>query len=385
MFCESLNFENFDGAAPKGMPPLNYIINKYICQVIKRKKTRKISVGKVKMGGNEPVIVQSMCNTDTRDVRKTVAQIKKLQKAGCELVRVAVPDMEAAKKISKIKSKIDIPLVADIHFSADLALEVIAQGIDKVRINPGNIQPKEKVKDVVLAAKKKKIPIRIGVNAGSLEKEILEKSGGVATAKGMVQSAMKHIRILEMLNFKDIVISLKASDIERTVEAYRLLSKKVNYPLHVGVTEAGTKFRGTVMSSIGIGTLLYEGIGDTIRVSLTDNPVEEIPVAWEILSALDLRHRKPTVTSCPTCGRTEIDLVKLARQVEKRVENIPQNIHIAVMGCVVNGPGEAREADIAVVGGKGVGLICKKGEIVKKVDEKNLLMEFEKELKRMLK
>lgn len=336
------------------------------------------------IGGGEPVRVQSMCNTDTRDVRTTIAQINRLEKKGCEIVRVAVPDKEAAQKISQIKSKINIPLVADIHFSADLALEVVKQGIDKVRINPGNIQPKNKIKDVADACSKKKIPIRIGVNAGSLEKEILAKNNGKATASGMVESALKHIKILEKLNFKDIVISLKASDIDRTVRAYQLLSEKVNYPLHVGVTEAGTKFRGTVMSSIGIGMLLYEGIGDTIRVSLTDDPAEEIPVAWEILSALNLRHRKPTVTSCPTCGRTEIDLVKLAKQVEKISQNIPYNIHIAVMGCVVNGPGEAKEADIAVVGGKHMGLICRKGKIIKKVKEKALLSEFEKELSRLV-
>ncbi len=337
-------------------------------------------IGNVAIGGDEPIRVQSMTNTDTRNVEETVLQIKELEKVGCEIVRVAIPDMIAAKAVSKIKAQISIPLVADIHFSADLALEVIRQGIDKVRINPGNVKPVEKIKDVVLACKEKKIPIRIGINAGSLEKEILDEYEGKATAKGMVKSAMKHIGILESLGFEDIIISLKASDIERTVEAYRELSKKVDYPLHVGITEAGTKFRGTIMSSIGIGTLLYGGIGDTIRVSLTDNPVEEIPVAWEILSALDLRHRKPTVTSCPTCGRTEIDIVKLTNQVEELVKDFPKKLHIAVMGCVVNGPGEAREADIAVIGGKGIGLICRKGKIIKKVDEKNLLEEFKKEL-----
>lgn len=332
------------------------------------------------MGGNAPIRVQSMTNTDTRDVAATVKQVKQLQKAGCEIVRVAVPDMKAAQSLGKIKSKIDIPLVADIHFSAQLAMESIRQGIDKLRINPGNIGSPEKVKELVAACRKRKIPIRIGVNGGSLEKDILEKNRGKATAQGMVESAMRHIKILEGLSFHDIAISLKASDIGRTVEAYRLLAKKVDYPLHVGVTEAGTKFRGTIVSSIGIGMLLYEGIGDTIRVSLTDNPVEEIPVAWELLSALGIRHRKPTVTSCPTCGRTEIDIVKLASQVEKIVEGFPKHIHIAVMGCVVNGPGEAREADLAVVGGKKVGLICRKGEIIKKVPEKKLLEEFEKEL-----
>lgn len=352
--------------------------------MIKRRKTRKVMIGNVGVGGNEPVRVQSMTNTDTRDVKKTVVQIKALEEIGCEIVRVAVPDMAAAKVLSKIKEQISIPLVADIHFSADLALEAIRQGIDKIRINPGNVKPIGRVKEIVLACKDKGIPIRIGVNAGSLEEDILEQYSGKATAEGMVQSAIKHITILEELGFEDIMISLKASDIKRTVEAYRELSKKVNYPLHVGVTEAGTKFRGTVMSSIGIGTLLYEGIGDTIRVSLTDDPTQEIPVAWEILSALDLRHRKPTVTSCPTCGRTEIDMLKLTKQVEDLVKDFPKKLHIAVMGCIVNGPGEAKEADIAVIGGKGVGLICRKGVVIKKVDEKDLLSEFKKELEKEL-
>jgi len=353
--------------------------------MIKRKRTRKIKVGNIRIGGFEPVRVQSMTNTDTRDVAKTVRQIKQLEKVGCEIVRMAVPDMKAAKAISKIKAKVDAPLVADIHFSADLALESIRQGIDKLRINPGNIAPKEKMEEIARECKKKRIPIRIGVNGGSLEKDILKKYKGKVTASGMVDSAMRHIKILEKFNFKDIAISLKASDIERTVEAYRKLSKKVNYPLHVGITEAGTKFRGTIMSSIGIGMLLYEGIGDTIRVSLTDDPVEEVPVAWEMLSCLNLRQTKPTVTSCPTCGRTEINLLKLVKQVEKIVEKFPKHIHIAVMGCVVNGPGEAREADIAVIGGRGCGLICRKGKIIKRADEKDLLKEFKKELQKELK
>lgn len=353
--------------------------------MIKRRKTKSFMVGNVRIGGDSPVVVQSMTNTKTKDVSSTVRQINQLQSAGCEIVRVAVPDLESAKKIGQIKKEIKIPLVVDIHFSADLALECIRQGCDKVRINPGNITPINKIEEVVKACKEKKIPIRIGINAGSLERDILDKYNGKATAQGMVDSALRHIKILEKSDFYDIAISLKASDIERTVEAYRLLASKVDYPLHVGVTEAGTKFRGTIMSSIGIGMLLYEGIGDTIRVSLTDDPVEEIPVAYEILSALTIRHRKPTVTSCPTCGRTEIDLVRLTNQVEDLVKDFPVHLHIAVMGCVVNGPGEAREADIAVVGGRGVGLICKKGKIVKKVDEKKLLTEFKKELKKYLK
>ena len=350
--------------------------------MIKRKKTRKIKIGNIYIGGNAPVIIQSMCNTDTRDVRKTVAQIKKLEKAGCEIIRVAVPDMRAAKALGEIKKRISIPLVADIHFSADLAMESIKQGIDKLRINPGNIGSGKKVIELVKECKRKKIPIRIGVNAGSLEKEILKKYKGKATAKGMVESAMRHIKILEKHNFKDIIISLKASDIEKTTEAYKLLSKKVDYPLHIGVTEAGTVFRGTVMSSIGLGLLLYSGIGDTLRVSLTADPVEEVKVCWEILKSLGLRKRGITVTSCPTCGRTEINLVNLAKKVESELQFIDKNMRVAVMGCVVNGPGEAREADLAIIGGKGAGLITKKGKIIKKVSEKNLVKEFVKEVEK---
>jgi len=284
--------------------------------MVNRRKTRKIRVGSLFIGGDAPVSVQSMTNTKTSDVAATIAQITKLQKAGCEIIRVAVPDMASAKALGKIKKKINLPLVADIHFSADLALESINQGIDKLRINPGNIGSPEKIRQVVKVCQKKKIPIRIGVNAGSLEKEILAKYKNKVTAEGMVESAMRHIKILEKLNFRDIVISLKASDIERTVESYKILSEKVNYPLHLGITEAGTIFRGTIMSAIGIGHLLYEGIGDTIRVSLTADPVEEVKVAWEILRSLGLRRRGVTVTSCPTCGRTKIDLINLAKKVE---------------------------------------------------------------------
>ncbi len=350
--------------------------------MIKRKKTRKIKVGKIFIGGNSPIVVQSMCNTDTRDVKATVKQIKELEKVGCEMIRVAVPDLLAAKALGKIKKQISIPLVADIHFSHDLALEAVRQGVDKLRINPGNIGSEEKIKQVVLACRKKKIPIRIGVNAGSLEKEILKKYKNQATAKAMVESAMRHIKILEKLKFYDIAISLKASDIERTIEAYKLLSKKVSYPLHIGITEAGTIFRGTVMSSVGLGHLLLEGVGDTLRVSLTADPLEEVKVAWEILKSLGLRKRGITVTSCPTCGRTQIDLIGLAKEVENAMLKFDKDIHVAVMGCVVNGPGEAREADLAIVGGKGVGLIMKKGEIIKRVEEKKLLKEFVKEVAR---
>jgi len=350
--------------------------------MIKRRKTKKIKVGNIYVGGNAPVVVQSMCNTDTRDVKATVRQIRILQQAGCEIVRLAILDMEAAKAIGKIKKQVSIPLVADIHFSAEYAMEVMRQGIDKLRINPGNIGSEEKIKMVVLEAKKRKIPIRIGVNAGSLEKDILEKYKGKVTAAAMVESAMRHIKILEKYGFKDILVSLKASDIERTVEAYRLLSRKVSYPLHIGITEAGTAFRGTVMSSIGLGVLLYDGIGDTLRVSLTADPAQEVKVGMEILKSLGLRKRGITVTSCPTCGRTQIDLIKLAEKVEKELAGIDKDMHVAVMGCVVNGPGEAREADLAIVGGVGVGLIMKNGQVLRKVEEEKLLKEFIKEVKK---
>lgn len=350
--------------------------------MIKRRKTRKIKVGNIYIGGDAPVVVQSMCNTDTRNVSATVAQIKKLQAAGCEMVRLAVPDMVAAKAIGKIKKRVSLPLVADIHFSADLAMEAMKQGIDKLRINPGNIGNEDKIKMVALEAKKRKIPIRIGVNGGSLEKDILKKYKNKNTAKAMVESAMRHIKLLEKHGFKDILISMKASDVERTVEAYRMLSKKVNYPLHIGITEAGTIFRGTILSSIGLGIMLYDGIGDTMRVSLTADPVEEVRVAWEILKSLGLRKRGITITSCPTCGRTEIDLIELAKKVESALVSIDKDMHVAVMGCVVNGPGEAREADLAIVGGKGAGLIMKRGEVIRKLSEKDLLKEFIKEVKK---
>ncbi len=346
--------------------------------MIKRKQTRKVKVGNIYIGGDASIVVQSMANTKTSNIQATVKQIHDLEKSGCELIRIAVPDMQSAQCISKIKSQINIPLVADIHFSADLAIESIKQGIDKLRINPGNIFPKEKISDIARLCKQKNIPIRIGINGGSLEPKILKKYHNKTTAEGMAESAINHIKILEKYNFKDIVISVKASDINRTVKAYQILSERTKYPLHLGITEAGTKFRGTIVSSIGIGTLLHQGIGDTIRVSLTDNPLEEIPVAWEILSALNIRHRGPQITSCPTCGRTEIDLVKLAHDVEHIAKDFTKPIHIAVMGCVVNGPGEAREADLAIVGGKKVGLICRKGKIIARVSENKLLNEFKK-------
>lgn len=325
--------------------------------------------------------VQSMCNTDTRDVKATVKQILALEKEGCEIVRVAVLDMEAAQAIGKIKAKIHIPLVADIHFDHLLALEAIRQGIDKIRINPGNIGSEEKIKAVVNACKKKKIPIRIGVNVGSLEQDLLNKYG--ATPKAAVESALRHVRILEKLNFHDILISIKFSNVPQMIEAYRMLAKKVKYPLHLGVTEAGTAFMGSIKSSIGIGVLLNEGIGATMRVSLTADPVEEIATCWGILRALDLRRRGPEMISCPTCGRTQIDLIGLATKVEALLKKINKPIKVAVMGCVVNGPGEAREADVGVAGGKGMGAIFVKGKVIKSVKEDQIIPALMAEIKKL--
>ena len=346
------------------------------------KKTREIKIGNLYMGGDNPIIIQSMTNTPTEDIEKTVNQIKELEKAGCQLVRVTVNTEKAAEAIKFIKEKINIPLVADIHFDYRLALKAMENGIDKLRINPGNIGDDEKVRLVVKKAKELNVPIRIGVNSGSVEKKILEKYGKV-TADGMVESAMYHVKLLEKYNFHNIVISLKASNVKMMVEAYRKISELVDYPLHLGVTEAGTEFQGTIKSSIGIGSLLVDGIGNTIRVSLTENPVEEIKVAKEILKVLGLREGVEIV-SCPTCGRTQIDLIGLAKKVEKEFGHVEKNIKIAVMGCVVNGPGEAKEADIGVAGGKGEGLLFKKGEVVKKVKEDEILEELGKMLKEIL-
>lgn len=341
------------------------------------RESKVVKVGNILIGGGNDVIIQSMTNTPTTDVEKTVNQIKKLQEEGCQLVRVTVNTEEAAKKIKEIKEKIDIPLVADIHFDYRLALLAIENGIDKLRINPGNIGSDEKVEIVVKKAMEKGVPIRIGVNSGSLEKTILEKYGK-PTSDAMVESALYHMRLLEKFNFTDIIISLKSSNVKMMVEAYRKLAKLCNYPLHLGVTEAGTAFQGTVKSAIGIGSLLVDGIGDTIRVSLTEDPVEEIKVAKEILKVLGLKEVGVEIVSCPTCGRTEIDLIGLAHQVEKEFEKVDKKIKIAVMGCVVNGPGEAKEADYGVAGGKGVGVLFKKGKIIKKVDEGDILKELKK-------
>lgn len=345
----------------------------------KRKMTREINIGGVKIGGNNPIAIQSMCNTDTRDVKSTVEQIKKLEKAGCEIIRVAVPDMQAAECIRDIKNSIDIPLVADIHFDYRLALKCMDNGIDKIRINPGNIGSADRVKQVADMAKKNRIPIRVGVNSGSLEKELVEKYGGV-TPQGLVESALRHVKLLEQNDFYDTAISIKASNVPFSIEVYELLSNTVDYPLHVGITEAGTVWGGTIKSAVGIGAILSRGIGDTIRVSLTGDPVEEIYAAKEILKDLNLRKFGVEFISCPTCGRTSIDLIKIANEVESKIKDIDKNIKVAVMGCAVNGPGEAREADIGIAGGHGEGLIFKKGEILRKVPEEKLVDELLKEI-----
>ena len=351
---------------------------------MKRRKTSVVRVGDISVGGDAPVSVQSMTNTDTRDATATIKQINELALAGCEIVRVAVPDDQAADALKEIKSRINLPLIADIHFDHRLALQAIRAGVDGLRINPGNIGSKDKVAEVVSAAKDSRVPIRIGVNAGSLEKELLAKYGKV-TPQAMVESALGHIGILESLNFSDIKISLKASDIPLMLEAYRLLAGQVDYPFHIGVTEAGTLRSGIVKSSVGIGALLAEGIGDTIRVSLTGDPLHEVKTGYEILKSLGLRQRGIEFISCPTCGRTQIDLIRIANEVEDRLQFVDKPIKVAVMGCVVNGPGEAREADIGIAGGKGSGLLFKKGQIVRKIEEADLVEELVKEVENLLK
>lgn len=348
-----------------------------------REETRNVQVGNLTIGGNNHVVIQSMCNTKTKDVEATIKQINALQQAGCELVRVAVFDKEDAYAIKEIKKGIHIPLVADIHFDYKLALIAIESGIDKVRINPGNIGSIEKVKAVVDACKKKHIPIRIGVNGGSLEKDILEKYGE-PTPEGMVESAMKHVKILEDLDFHDIVISLKSSNTMLTIKAYELASKTFPYPLHVGVTEAGTALGGTIKSALGIGTLLYEGIGNTIRVSLSDDPVEEIKVAKILLKELGLLKGVPTLVSCPTCGRIQYDLIPIAKEMEDFLKDIHLDITVAIMGCAVNGPGEARHADIGIAGGVGEGLLIKHGEIVKRVKQEDMVQTLKDEILKMV-
>ena len=344
-----------------------------------RKQKRIVNIGGVKIGGDNPVAIQSMCNTDTRDVKATVNQIHELENAGCEIIRVAVPDMVAAKAVADIKKQIHIPLVVDIHFDYRLALECMKNGADKVRINPGNIGDRDRVKQVVEMAKEREIPIRIGVNGGSLERELLQKYGGV-TADALVESAMGHVAILDELNFNNVVVSIKISDVPKMLCAYRKFNEISDIPLHIGVTESGTLKGGTVKSAVGIGALLAEGIGDTMRVSLTANPVEEIYAADDIQKVLGMRKTGAEIVSCPTCGRTQLDLISIANEVEKRAANIDKPIKIAVMGCAVNGPGEAREADIGIAGGKAEGLIFKKGEIIKKVPQDSLVDELMKEI-----
>ena len=347
----------------------------------KRRLSREVTVGNVKIGGNNPISVQSMTTTDTRDPKSTIEQIKRLEAVGCDIVRVAVPDMEAAKCIGEIKAGVNIPVIADIHFDHRLALEAIEQGIDGVRINPGNIGSIEKVKMVVEKCKEKNLKIRIGVNGGSLEKELLEKYGS-ATPEALVESAMGHVKILEDLDFHNIVISLKSSDIYKTLDAYELISKKVDYPLHIGITESGSVKKGTIKSSIGVGALLLKGIGDTVRISLTGDPTEEIIVGKEILRSLDLLNDKIKVVSCPTCGRCNIDLINTVNEVESKISHMDKNITVAIMGCAVNGPGEAREADIGIAGGKGEGLLFKKGEIVRKIKGDRLVEELLEEIEK---
>ena len=346
---------------------------------MERKKTRQIKIGGVPIGGGAPISVQSMTNTKTTDTAATVAQINALVATGCDIVRLAVPDMAAAENLHNIIAAVNVPLVADIHFDYRLALKSIDEGIAALRLNPGNIGGEDKVKQVVAAAKAKKIPIRIGVNAGSLDKKLLAKYGGV-TAEAMVESALEHVKILEEQGFYDIKISLKAHDVPLTLAAYRLMSEKRDYPLHLGITEAGTQTGGVIKSAVGIGALLAEGIGDTIRVSLTGDPVTEVKTANEILKSLGLKEYGPTLIACPTCGRTDIDLPKIAAEVEKRLVGITAPISVAVMGCVVNGPGEAREADVGIAGGKGEGLVFRRGEILRKVPESELVDELFKEI-----
>lgn len=348
-----------------------------------RRLSKEISLGKVKIGGNNPIAVQSMTNTDTRDYEATIKQIKRLEDAGCEIIRLAVLNEEAARSVRTIKNSVDIPIIADIHFDYRLALLSIKSGIDGLRINPGNIGAQWKVKELVAACQDNGIPIRIGVNAGSLEKFLLEKYQG-PSAQGMVDSALSHVRMLEDLNFDKIKISLKSSSVLQTIKAYQIISKKIDYPLHLGITEAGTLERALIKSSLGIGLLLYEGIGDTIRISLTADPVEEVWAAYELLRSLGLRNRGIELISCPTCGRCQIDLIKTAAEIDRQIRSIPYPLKIAVMGCVVNGPGEAREADLGLAGGNGTGIIFNKGKIIKKVPENDMVNTLMEEIRKFV-
>ena len=348
---------------------------------IKRKPTRKIRVGNLFIGGDAPITVQSMTNTDTRNVPATIEQIKRLEEAGCDIVRLAVPDSEAAEAIAAIRRAVGLPLVADIHFDYRLALQSMENGVDKVRINPGNIGDRDRVKKVVDAARERGIPIRIGVNSGSLEKHLLDKYGGV-TPEGAVESALGHARILEDLDFTDILFSIKVSNVPMTIAAYRMISEKSSYPLHIGVTEAGTPYRGTVKSAAALGCLLAEGIGDTLRVSLTGDPVEEVKAGLEILKAMGLKKQGIEIISCPTCGRCQVGLIDIAERVEKALEKDRRNITVAIMGCAVNGPGEAKEADIGIAGGKGEVLLFRHGEVIRKIPEDRAVEELITEINR---
>ena len=350
---------------------------------MKRENTRKIMVGNVQIGGQNKVVIQSMCNTKTKDIKATVKQILELEKVGCEIIRVACLDIEDAQAIKEIKKKINIPIVADIHFDYRIALEAIKSGVDKIRINPGNIGNDEKVKAVVEACKEKNIPIRIGVNGGSLEKDLLQKYGK-PTAEAMIESARRHTDILDKLNFKNYAISLKASNLDLCIQSYEEAAKVFDCPLHVGITEAGTEFSGTIKSSIGLGYLLRQGIGDTIRVSLSDDPIKEIKVAKEILKNCNLYSKSPTLIACPTCGRTQIDLIPIAKEIEDFLQNIESDITVAVMGCAVNGPGEAKEADIGIAGGVKEGLLFKKGKIIKKVNQEDITKVLKEEIINMI-
>lgn len=352
---------------------------------MQRRQTRSLNIGQVAVGGLAPITVQSMTNTRTDDVNGTVAQIKRLTDAGCDIVRLAVPDMAAALAIEQIKLAVDVPLVADIHFDYRLAIAAIERGVDALRLNPGNIGNPEQVAVVVAAAKKKRIPIRIGVNAGSLSKEMLAKYDGRPTAQAMVESALSHIHMLEKHDFFDIKVSLKAHDVPLTLRAYQLMAEAADYPLHLGITEAGTVRSGVIKSAVGIGALLAQGIGDTIRVSLTGDPVEEVRAANEILKALGLKQAGPTLVSCPTCGRCQLDLIPIAEVVEDRLKHVAKPITVAVMGCVVNGPGEAREADVGIAGGKGEGLLFSKGKIIRKIPETELISALFAEIDKLIK
>lgn len=351
--------------------------------VIERRRTRQLFVGGVPVGGDAPIAVQSMTNTHTDDAEATLAQIRRLAEAGCDIIRCAVPDMAAAEGLKRICKESPIPVIADIHFDYKLALAAIEAGVDGLRLNPGNIGGRERVEAVVAAAKERNIPIRIGVNAGSLPKDLLEKYGH-PTAEALVEAAWRHVHILEELDYRNIKISLKAHDVPLTIAAYKLMAAQCDYPLHIGITEAGTVNSGIIKSAVGIGSLLSQGIGDTIRVSLTGDPVNEVKVAYDVLKALGLREHGPTLISCPTCGRTRINLEKLALEVERRLADITEPISVAVMGCVVNGPGEAREADVGLAGGIGEGLIFRKGEVLRKVSEDKLIDELFVEVEKIL-